>query len=208
MLSRLRRGRIGLAEIGLRPRNPNKARLREASSISLLAMACLVAPLSCHRLSAAQLPGGTGSFFEPHGQWTVACRGQNGVVGCVLSQVQTDPQSGKPMLSAELRPLHLGEVEGALLLPFGLALAKGVQITGTGLSQPLTFAFSTCLPGGCIVPLRLSREVVTALTDAAETPAAILTVKAETLSFREPVSMRIPLAGLSAALARAAELSH
>lgn len=42
---------------------------------------------------------------------------------------------------------------GTLILPFGLALAKGatLQVDDKAVGQPQTFC--TCLPGGCIVPL-------------------------------------------------------
>lgn len=161
-----------------------------------------IAVLSATLLSAAQLPGGAGAFVEPHGDWTVACRGQNGLVGCVLNQVQADPQTGRPMLSAEFRPLPQGGVDGALLLPFGMALAKGVTLSATGWPQPLRFAYSTCLPGGCIVPVRLDKATVTALNGA-----KTVTVTTVQLSTAEDVPMRVSLEGFSTALTRAAELS-
>ncbi len=162
----------------------------------------LIALMPATGLLAAQLPGGTGSFVEPHGNWTVVCRGQNGLVGCVLSQVQADPETGRPMLSAEFRPLPQGGLDGALLLPFGMALAKGVMLSAAGWAQPLRFPYSTCLPGGCLVPIRLDTQTVTAL-DAAKT----LTVTTVQLSTADEVPMRVSLEGFSAALARATELS-
>ena len=167
-------------------------------SLSVMSFALLSATV----LPAAQLPGGKGSFVEPHGAWTVACRGQNGLVGCVLNQIQADPATGRPMLSAEFRPLAKGGVEGALLLPFGMALARGVQLTAEGLPQPLRFAYSTCLPGGCIVPMRLDGAAVSVLQGAQA--FSVTTVQ---LSTGDEVPMRVSLEGFSAALARAAELS-
>lgn len=180
------------------PRLPNLSLSRVAT---VLLGGCIVA-LHVTAVPAAQLPGGAGSFIEPHGDWTVACRGQNGLVGCVVSQVQADPQTGKPMLSAEFRALPQGVVEGALLLPFGMALAKGVTLVAEGWPKPLRFSYSTCLPGGCIVPVRLDTPTAAALDGGKS-----LTVTAVQLSTADEVPMRVSLDGFSAALARAAELS-
>ncbi len=153
-------------------------------------------------LGAAQLPGGTGSFVEPHGDWTVACRGQNGLVGCVASQMKANPQTGKPMLSVELRASGKGELEGALLLPFGMALSAGVRLMSDGFPAPLSFSYSTCLPGGCIVPVRFEKAEVGLLRQAAQ-----LRITSIQLSSGEEVAMPISLNGFAAALDRAAELA-
>ncbi|TPK96485.1 hypothetical protein FJ938_27220 [Mesorhizobium sp. B2-4-14] len=80
---------------------------------------------------ASGLPGGATSLREGHGDWTVSCNlaTQNGanVKVCALSQEQTDSQSRQRVLAMELRPA--GEtVQGMLVLPFGLALEKGVTL--------------------------------------------------------------------------------
>ncbi|MCY1665489.1 invasion associated locus B family protein [Rhizobium sp. SL86] len=172
-------------------------------SLPVLLLAAISASLvPASFVPAAQLPGGKGSLVEPHGDWAVVCRGQNGLVGCVLSQVQADPVTGRPMLSAEFRPLPQGRLEGALLLPFGMALAAGVVLSADGLPQPLRFAYSTCLPGGCVVPIRLDTPAVSVL-QAVQT-FSLTTVQ---LSTGEEVPMRVSLSGFSAALQRATELS-
>jgi invasion protein IalB len=171
--------------------------LRSFSRIALLLT--LVAPSG---VPAAELPGGVGSLMENFGDWVVACRAQNGVSGCVVRQVQTKGDKGQQMLTAELRNLAGGKVDGALLVPFGLALSRGLTVKVDEGAGETRFEFSTCLPGGCLVPVKFDAATVTAMTSG-----TALRLSATALATGETVAMRISLKGLSAALSRAAELS-
>jgi invasion protein IalB len=151
---------------------------------------------------AAQLPGGVGELLETYGDWTVGCRAQNAAVGCVVSQVQSDPKSRRPRLSVEFATAPGGRIEGALLLPFGLALANGVAISRDDAGNPQSFPFSTCLPGGCLVPVRFDATMTEALKSG-----TLLHVTAIVLSTGEAVAMRVSLKGLPEALRRASELA-
>ncbi|TPJ44369.1 invasion associated locus B family protein [Mesorhizobium sp. B2-5-13] len=114
----------------------------------------------------AVLPGGATSLREGHGDWTVSCnlatQNNASVKVCALSQEQTDSQSRQRVLAMELRPA--GEtVQGTLVLPFGLALEKGVTLQiDDGLVLP-PLRFRTCLPGGCIVDLAFDAETLATL---------------------------------------------
>jgi invasion protein IalB len=68
-------------------------------------------------------------------------------------------ENGQRLLGIELRPTPAG-AEGALILPFGLALAKGasVQIDDGKSSAP--FAIRTCIPAGCIAPVKFDDKAV------------------------------------------------
>ncbi|MBT9370505.1 invasion associated locus B family protein [Rhizobium sp. CSW-27] len=170
------------------------------------AFACMVLALSLSSspgsAGAAQLPGGVGSLVETFEDWIVACRAQNGVVGCVLRQEQSDSATGRPMLAAELRPRAGGRIDGALLLPFGLKLADGAGLSTSDAAPVQRFAFSTCVPDGCIVPVRFDQALVNAMKEA---PA--LKIEALTLASGEALPMRLSLKGFSEALARATQLA-
>ncbi len=73
-----------------------------------------------------------------------------------------DKPSSQRILAIELRPVS-GGIEGTLVLPFGLELAKGAsfQIDDGQVGAPV--AFRTCLPIGCTVPVTFDGSTVTAL---------------------------------------------
>src|SRR5262245_19379174 len=101
--------------------------------------------------TAPTLPGGASSLTETHGDWTVACALQDKALRCGLSQQQSDPKSRQRMLAVELALAADGKADGALVLPFGLALDKGV-VPRIDDGKPMqTLPFRTCLPAGCIV---------------------------------------------------------
>ena len=151
--------------------------------------------------AAASLPGGASTLLETYDDWAVACRAQSSVVGCVLRQVQSNSQTGEQMLAAELRNLPEGRMDGALLLPFGLALAQGVTLKVDDAAALPVLAFSTCLPGGCVAPVKLDAATVAKLKSG-----NALNVSATLLASGEAIPMKLSLKGLSKAMARASEL--
>lgn len=140
--------------------------------IGLGCSAALIA-LSIAEAAAAQdrasLPGGATSLREIHGDWIVACAlqgaGGKSSKACTLSEELTDTKSRQRVLAIEFRPASSG-IEGTLILPFGLDLAKGasLQIDGGAAATPI--AFRTCLPAGCIIPVSFDAKTLTALRNA------------------------------------------
>lgn len=152
---------------------------------------------------ASPLPGGASSLSETHGDWAVQCRLQAikdeaPKPLCSLSQQQQD-NKGSRVLAVELQPTADGAT-GALVLPFGLQLSKGVSLqideAKAGAAQP----FSTCLPAGCIVPLNFGDAQLKALNSG-----KALNLIAEAVSGDE-VKLSVSLEGFSAALNRVKEL--
>jgi len=112
--------------------------------------------------SASTLPGGASSLQETYDDWQVACGQQGGVKRCAMGQQQISKENRQRVLDIELWPAG-DKLEGALMLPFGLALDQGVtlQVDDAAPGQPLHFR--TCLPGGCVVPLSFDGRSLSAL---------------------------------------------
>jgi len=112
--------------------------------------------------AASTLPGGASSLQETYDDWQVACGQQGGVKRCAMGQQQISKENRQRVLDIELWPAG-DKLEGALMLPFGLALDQGVtlQVDDAAPGQPLHFR--TCLPGGCVVPLSFEGRSLTAL---------------------------------------------
>jgi invasion protein IalB len=150
-------------------------------------------------LAFAQNPD---SLSETYKDWIVTCTtsapqdGQPAVQSCEMTQEQKQQDSGQRVLAVALRPsAEAGGAEMTLVLPFGLKLAFGVQISVADVPM-VDEAFKTCLPAGCIVQTTLSAEVVTALL-ASETATISMTTTAD-----EKLDLSVSLQGFGAAWAR------
>ncbi|WP_332701468.1 invasion associated locus B family protein [Devosia sp.] len=166
---------------------------------SAIAAICLTLPFASG-VGAAPLPGGAGSLVETYQDWVVACGAQNNATTCVMRQVQTT-QAGEHMLTAELLVGADGQLGGALLMPFGLALALGVALNIDETEGPV-LSFSTCLPRGCIAPVSFEAAVVDKLE-----AGGVLNLTATAAGPQQPVPFKVSLKGFSAALARMMELT-
>jgi invasion protein IalB len=173
---------------------------RILARISALLTVCCAGLLAAHAQQAPTLPGGATSLNETHGDWTVACIAQDNNKRCTLSQQQVDAQSRQRMLAIELGRVTDGHTQGALVLPFGLALEKGVVLR-VDEDKPLpALAFRTCLPAGCVVPVSFDNAMITALREGKQLQLEAVA------DGGKPVSFSISLAGLAGALDRLAEL--
>ena len=147
------------------------------------------------------LPGGASSLSETHEDWTVRCQmaPQKDATKpvCAVTQTQVNPQ-GKQVISIELRPSPEG-LKGALIMPFGLAINRPVTLSiDAGPSIPESF--STCIPVGCVVPIEIDRDILSAMRGGAAMNVSAFTVDDRKLSL--PVSLK----GFSAAANRVSEL--
>ncbi|MFG1417360.1 invasion associated locus B family protein [Xanthobacter sp. V0B-10] len=149
--------------------------------------------------SAAGLPGGAQSLSETFEDWQVACAMPQGVKRCAIGQQQADPKTRQRILSVEIQPKGAG-AEGLLVLPFGLALDKGVSLKAGEADLVPALRFSTCLPQGCFVPLALDAKALAALRKAAEASVGAVS------DGGQPVSFPVSLKGFPAAFDRAAAL--
>ncbi len=171
------------------------------STQALLAiLAFLAAPLAAiAETPQAQLPNGASSVSETYQDWQMICTQLQDGKHCSVNQQQTDSKSNQRVLAVELQPQG-DKVEGALMLPFGLLLEKGVALKVGEADIGSALRFRTCLPLGCLVPLSLDAKTLGALRKA-----ATLTVNAVGVN-DQPMALSVSLKGLGQALDRAAAL--
>lgn len=144
--------------------------------------------------ATSTLPGGASSIQESYQDWSLACQSAPQPV-CAISQQQAQ-KNGQRVLAIELRRGNDDALDGNLVLPFGLLLDAGVtlQIDDGQPRKPLRF--STCLPGGCLVPLSFDAKTVASLRTG-----SALKVKVQSTDTKE-LALSISLKGFAAALDR------
>jgi invasion protein IalB len=108
------------------------------------------------------LPGGAGSLSESYQDWQVRCVSTGQGPRCAMSQMQVDPKTRKRIMTIELRA-DGGKATGALIAPFGLALARGITLKIDDKGGETSLVFSTCVPAGCVVPLDLDAGLTKSL---------------------------------------------
>jgi invasion protein IalB len=151
--------------------------------------------------AASTLPGGASALQETYDDWQVACGQQGNVKRCAMVQQQISKDNRQRVLDIELWPAG-DKLQGALMLPFGLALDQGVtlQVDDGTPGQPLHFR--TCLPGGCVVPLSFDARSLAPLLHG-----TALKVKA-VVDGGGIAPFTISLKGFSGAYNRALALAH
>ncbi len=177
---------------------------KSGSMIGRLGLLVLIVTCLCSMPVAAQgLPGGATSLNETHGDWTVTCMTAEGAVHCVLSQTLVRGENRQRVLAIELTAADNGQAAGGtLVLPFGLKLDQGAVLSIDEASFLPPLSFSTCLPAGCLIPLRFNQDAVTAMR-----VGTALKVKTTANDSGQEFNFSISLSGFNSALARAAELA-
>lgn len=165
---------------------------------AMMTIASAVLPATAQ--DAVTLPGGASALNETHGDWVVHCEAAQQQIVCALQQEQADTNSKQRIIAIELAPGD-GTLNGTLVLPFGLALEKGVALQVDGGAPLPSLRFRTCLPAGCLVNLTLEAPTVAALT-----LGTVLKVTA-TADNGSEAPFNISLKGFSGALDRTIELS-
>ena len=149
----------------------------------------------------ASLPGGASSVQETFDAWTVTCSEQKGAKHCMLSQQQVDQHSQQRVIAIELSVVPSETVQGTLILPFGLALQRGVQLQIDTKPAAPPQPIRTCIPIGCLVSLIFDAKYVAALRKAATLKVNAVADSGKAADFS------ISLKGFPAALDRAVVLA-
>ncbi|KAA9353275.1 invasion associated locus B family protein [Ochrobactrum quorumnocens] len=149
----------------------------------------------------SSLPGGASSLTETFQDWTVSCASLNGETQCVVTQTQTQQQTGQQVLDIRLSPVQQDKTyQGNLALPFGLEFTRGVtmQLDDGQIGKP--FSFKTCLPAGCIVPISFDKFTFDALRKGTSLKLAAISIDNQNIPFA------VSLKGFGAAFDRASAL--
>lgn len=152
--------------------------------------------------SPTTLPGGASALEETHGDWRVICVPRPDGTHCAISQQLVDTKTRQRVVAIELTPADGERLTASLALPFGLRLAAGITLQIDDAQASAPYAFHTCVPAGCLVPIAMDAATTAAL--AAGTRLAIGATAAEGGS---PVRFEISLTGLAGATARARALA-
>ena len=176
-----------------------RALSRFAATVGIFATAAGI-PVGAQ--TPSQLPGGASSLQETFDNWTVACVQQAAAKRCSLSQQQNDAQSHQRVLAIEFMAPAADQLEGTLVLPFGLALDHGVTLQiDDGPASP-SQKFRTCLPVGCLVPFAFDAKTIATLRKGANLKVAALAA-----GDGKEANFTISLKGFPAALDRTAALA-
>lgn len=151
--------------------------------------------------AAAQgLPGGATALTETYRDWQVNCVTRAEATRCALVQQQSNPQTRERIIAAEL--LRDGDgLAGTFIVPFGLDLEAGValRVDADPPDEP-ALRFSTCLPAGCLLPVRLQADRLQQLRSGNRLR---LTARAHG---GQPIEFALSLLGFTTALARLSDL--
>ncbi|WP_390888756.1 invasion associated locus B family protein [Devosia neptuniae] len=149
------------------------------------------------------MPNGASSITETFGDWTVNCAIQNNQKVCATSQAQGDSQTGQQVFAIELYASQRGARSGVLVLPFGLDIQSPVTLKIDEQALGSGAKFTTCVPGGCIVPVIFPPDELEALKRG-----TTLTVAARSASAAaEPAEFSVSLSGFTAVLGRVDQLT-
>lgn len=133
--------------------------------------------------------------------WVESCSGDNAKRRCNLTLELKMKDTDQQVLLAGLTPDSKGRITGNFTLPFGLDVSKGISVTTDSPSATVALPFKTCLPQGCIVPVRLDEMFVKKMQRS-----KAMKLKA-TLNDGHPVVIDIPLQGFSEKLRHLPELN-
>jgi invasion protein IalB len=172
-----------------------------AGVLAAVALASTVAAQQPAQPQPSLFAGGAQSIAESYQDWQMMCGQAQGAKQCAVVQQLSDSKTGQRILSVEMRPQG-DKTEGVLLMPFGLALEKGVSIRVGEADVASALPYKTCLlPAGCLVTFSFDAKTVAALRKA-----STLTVNAAGEADKA-VPFSISLNGFGAAYDRAIALA-
>jgi len=143
------------------------------------------------------LPDGANSLNETYQDWRVACVSDGETDRCSMLQNQVSKDSGQRVMSVELTAPNANGLQGIVLMPFGLALAKGISISIDDAPADATFGFSTCVPQGCVVPVQFNADMIGKLKNG-----GTLKISGTVLDSGEAITISSSLNGFTAAYNR------
>lgn len=147
------------------------------------------------------LPNGADALKESYGDWAVECSIVEARKKCSVGQFQYDQQQRAVIFSIEVLPPEDGGYKIAVMMPFGLNLPDGIRLKLDDGSAEQRGSFATCLPNGCLVPLKFTDSSIEAMK-----VAKILKVSATAFGDRQNPTFNVSLKGFSSAIERLEDL--
>lgn len=142
------------------------------------------------------------SMTETYGAWTVRCMTPEAADSerqCEMVQELSREEDGQRLLAISVQD-NEGIGQLVLLVPFGLQLSQGVQMT-VAEGQVAQIPFHTCMPAGCIARTDLEAEPIARLQRG-----STLQVEMRTTA-DEPFAVDLSLQGFTAAWTRLQDLA-
>lgn len=159
----------------------------------------------------AAVPAMPSNVEETYDAWRVVCRqvtpkDAEGPPAaqrqCSVVQQQYDESSKQRVLAIEFQQPTPDKLDGVAVLPFGLALERGVTLQIDSTPLVVTARYRTCLPAGCLVPLSLDSKLIAAFRKG---QTLVLTLDADD---GKSLNLKVPLKGLVPAIDRAIALGR
>lgn len=143
---------------------------------------------------------GKPAYQEALGDWQIACAGDGSERRCSLVRQLFDEKTGQRILALELQAKD-DRLQGVAILPFGIALQRGLTVQVRDGDAGKASAFETCLPAGCLAPVVLDQTALGALEQSKVLHVLVGMTDGQTANFA------VPVAGIGAARTRLAVLA-
>ena len=120
---------------------------------------------------------------ETYGNWSLVCRKLKSGTDCFVSQSSSDARLPNGKLLMQIDGIEENGVDGHLMLPPGFMLHEGVAVKIGESSSVAQFAFTTCVPEGCVADIAFTHEQLALLQTSTQVDLAIRIRPGETMHF-------------------------
>lgn len=137
--------------------------------------------------------GGPDSTTETFGDWSIVCSAQGGSAerACeVDTSVLLRGQSAPFARIAVVRPSKDKPAQIVALVPVNVSLGSPIRITGESGKLDLDLSFRSCVPGGCLADVELSKDQSQVLAGPAKASGQLILVDASGKTATLPISLR------------------
>lgn len=118
---------------------------------------------------SGESPAATSARFQ---DWLVRCNDAKGELVCSLSQQVVDQRSGRSVLQLSLGAAPNGKHLLGAVVPLGVSVPDGVTLQVGDATR--RFAYSQCLPGGCIASLTMDDALIEKMKSVPEARLAVI----------------------------------
>lgn len=160
-----------------------------------------VSPQTSDEEQTSTLPNGADGLKENYGDWGVECRIVEERRKCSVGQYQYNQQQRVTIFSIEILLSEDGNYSVLMVMPFGLNLSDGVLLRLDDQAADQRASFLTCLPSGCLAPLKFSPDTIETMKRAKD-----MRVSATAFGGGQSPTFIVSLKGFSNAIQRLKDL--